>query len=81
MLGLPPPEYEAWYHIQGEVPLKMRYDIDPPDWWHFSVYNSQGQRTIVSEWEMTYDAMARIEKGTYGETLRALPLPMPRSKI
>ena len=81
MLGLPPPQCEAWYHVQAEVPLKMRYDIDPPDWWHFSVYNSQGQRTIVSEWEMTYDAMARIEKGVYGETLRALPLPRPRSRM
>ena len=79
MLGSSPPTHEAWYHIQGEVPMRERYNIDPPDWWRFHVYNSQGQREIVSEWEMTYDALTRpLRVGQYGESIPARALPRSR---
>ena len=50
--GMLPPEEEAWYLLNVDVPSRDRIHPVPEDWWRYTSWLSIGQRACIDEWEL-----------------------------
>ena len=48
--GMDPPDQEAHFVLNTEVPPWQRYQLQPDDWWKCTYFLSYGQKPVIQEW-------------------------------